>query len=187
MKKIVTVPNAVLRQVAVPIEKVDAKLFDIIKQLGQTLLATRNPRGVGLAAPQIGSSIRLFTSWLSDTNDPRFLRHYINPRIIDASDKLVTGPNHHRPDLEGCLSIPLLYGPVLRPEWVTIEFQTLEENELVIHAETFFDFNGRVIQHEIDHLDGILFTDHTRAQNQPLYEQRGDDMIAVDADFTGGW
>jgi peptide deformylase len=114
--------------------------------------------------------------------DDPLSRVFINPKIIDRSDKLVTGINSRSPDLEGCLSIPHLYGPVLRHEWTTFTFQTLDrDNQLTDwHTETFYDFAARVMQHELDHLDGILFTDHILEQGQPLYQQIGEELVEVE-------
>ncbi len=181
--KIVIAPHAALRQTAQPIERADDSIRHLIKTLAATLADTDNPPGVGLAAPQINTSWRVFATQLeSSRSDNLVLRTFINPRLSDRSDKLVLGINPRDPDLEGCLSIPHLYGPVWRSEWVTLEYQLIDENGELSprHNETFFDFPARVVQHELDHLDGILFTDHVLQQGHPLYQEEKHRLIEVD-------
>ncbi len=190
LKKIIIAPHATLRKVADPITSIDKKVLEHIQALEDTLRAARNPRGVGLAAPQIDTSRRIFATWLetSQSDDP-IMRIFLNPRIIDRADREVVGTNPRDPDLEGCLSIPHLYGPVLRPEWVTFEFQTVNPDNTLsdIHTETFFDFSGRVMQHELDHLDGVLFTDHLLKQQQPVYQLINDKLQLVDPQLASGF
>jgi peptide deformylase len=181
-KKIITVPHPHLRQVAEPITQVNSAVKDFVQALGDTLVVQKNPAAAGLALPQIDIMFRGFATYLEnfDSETPQ-TRIFLNPVIVDKSDKLSTGPDHSHPDLEGCLSIPLFYGPVLRPEWVTFEYQLLEGNTLSDpKRETFYDFAGRVMQHELDHLNGILFTDYIREQGQPLYRSEKSKLIPVD-------
>jgi peptide deformylase len=181
--KIVIAPHPALRQAARPVEQVDPKITNLVKTLVATLSATDNPPGVGLAAPQIASGWRIFATQLesSQSEDP-IRRAFVNPRISDRSDKQVLGVNPRDPDLEGCLSIPTLYGPVWRAEWVTLEYQLIQESGELSpwHSETFFDFPARVVQHELDHLDGILFTDHILEQGQPLYQEEKHKLVEID-------
>jgi peptide deformylase len=187
---IIVAPNPGLRQVAKPIIAIDPKMLQILEELSATLPAASQPSGVGLAAPQISRLWRAFATYLEDiqTGEP-VLRLFINPRIIDQSGKLTVGVNPRDPDLEGCLSIPGLYGPVSRPEWITLEYQTLQTDHTLSdqHTETFFDFPGRVIQHENDHLNGILFVDHIVAQGQPLFQAVNEDLVAVDPVLAKGF
>lgn len=190
VKKIVIAPHAALRQTAKPIVAVDKKVQEYLTALEDTLKSANNPRGVGLAAPQIDGNWQAFATWLdTSTQDDPLFRLFINPQIIDRSDKETVGVNPRDPDLEGCLSIPHLYGPVRRPEWVTFTFQTLHPDKTLsdFHTETFFDFAGRVMQHELDHLSGILFTDHILAQEQPLYQHLNDKLILVEPEIVQGW
>jgi peptide deformylase len=188
-QKILIAPHPTLRQKAKEVVSVDKKLVEHFDALHDTLLAARNPRGVGLAQPQIDHLWRAFATNLETSlqDDPLY-RVFINPKIIDRSDKLVMGVNPRNADLEGCLSIPHLYGPVLRHEWTTFTFQTLNKNHELsdMHTETFYDFASRVMQHELDHLDGILFTDHILEQGQPLYQQVGDELVEVEPELGKG-
>lgn len=147
-----------------------------VEQLAETLLETlqaaRNPRGVGLAAPQIDSGVRMFATLLN--NEPRV---FINPRITTASEKLSLGRDPEDPDLEGCLSIPRLYAPVPRYTWIELEYEKAVNGKLETHSETFEDFAARVVQHEQDHLDGILFLDHALQYDLPVLEGEGREKL----------
>ena len=175
--------------VAKPITTVDTKILQIARGLSETLKAATNPQGVGLAAPQINEKWRMFSTFLenSESDEPQ-LKTFVNIRMIDRSEKEVLGTHPREPDLEGCLSIPHLYAPVLRAEWVTFEYQMIEPDSTLsdFHTMTFFDFAARVMQHELDHLDGILFTDHVIKQGQPLYESRGRDLVTIDPELARG-
>jgi len=185
---IVTAPQAVLRQISEPIEPVDgsgavkAEVLNYAQFLIDTIKKQKDPAAAGLALPQIDRLYRAFATNLENfQTDGMQIRVFINPVIVDISDKLSTGPNLRKPDLEGCLSIPDLYGPVLRPEWVTFEYQEIEDGRLTpLKRDTFYDFAGRVMQHELDHLNGVLFTDYTLSQSQPLYRSEKGERIAID-------
>jgi peptide deformylase len=83
-------------------------------------------------------------------------------------------------DLEGCLSIPGIYGPVPRWSWIELEYQLVQDGELVTKTERFTDFTARIIQHEYDHLQGVLFTDHILEYGLPAYVQQGDELRPLD-------
>lgn len=189
VQTIITVPHEMLRQVASPVELVTPELETYLSDLGETLRAQENPPGVGLAFPQISQPVRAFATNLesSQSEEPQ-LRFFVNPRILDLSDKLSLGPNPNNPDLEGCLSIPWLYAPVWRPEWVTLEWQEIRDGQLTDpQRETFYDFSGRVVQHELDHLNGILFTDYVKRQGQPLYRSEKKQLVETDPIILEAW
>lgn len=167
--KIITIPHPTLRQKAKAVTTVDKKLKKFIAELEHTLDKTRNPKGVGLAATQVDDLHQVFA-----THFDKKLRSFINPIITSASKDLVLGPQGKEPYLEGCLSIPSIYGPVYRHEWVELAFDTIENDELVTHTEKFEDFNARVIQHELDHLNGVLFIDYTIRLGLDLYQENKD-------------
>jgi peptide deformylase len=164
--KIITIPHQTLRTTAKPVTVVDKKLKKFITDLEKTLNATKNPKGVGLAANQVDDLHRVFS-----THFDKQLRSFINPEITAASDDLVLGPDGKDPYLEGCLSIPGIYGPVYRHEWLELEYQLIENDTLTTHTEKFDDYNARVIQHELDHLNGVLFIDHTLEFELELYQE----------------
>ncbi|MBO8160758.1 MAG: peptide deformylase [Thermosipho sp. (in: Bacteria)] len=101
--------------------------------------------GVGLAAPQIGVSLRFFA--MDDGNGPLII---INPEIIEHSNEKELGE-------EGCLSLPGIFADVNRYKWVKLKYQDEYGN---VHERLFEGYSARIVQHERDHLDGILFIDH---------------------------
>lgn len=165
--KIVTLPHPSLRVQAKEVSQVDKKLLQFVKDIKSTLGKTKNPQGVGLAATQVNSSRRIFCTQL----EKRKLRAFINPEIVGHDNNTTLGPKKDEPYLEGCLSIPGIYGPVPRFGWVELQFQVIEGSELKTQTERFKDFEARVIQHELDHLNGILFIDYTKQLGLPLYQE----------------
>ncbi len=172
--KIVSIPHPTLRKIAATITRVDKKLLQFIDELDKTLAQKDNPRGVGLAAPQVDTSLRIFATFLHPNDNeslPPKMRTFINPSIVEYSQTLVYGSHPDEPRLEGCLSIPGIYGPVPRAAWVMLEFDEVYGDELRRKQERFSDFAARVVQHESDHLDGVLFIDHTLREGLPLYKE----------------
>jgi peptide deformylase len=174
---IVTAPHPALRQTAKSITDVDKKLHDFVTNIGQTL-KTNKRRGVGLAAPQVEKQWRLFVTNLTTDGDrdeaERQLKVYINPRIVAHSHQKEIGGTPDDTPLEGCLSIPSIYGPVPRYFWVEVEFEKISGDKLISAKEKLEDFPARLAQHEIDHLDGVLFTDYTLRYDLPLYQDNPD-------------
>lgn len=183
IKQIVQAPHPALRQQAQSITDLTPDVQVYLDNLEVNLINQKKPAAAGLALPQLNIQYRAFATFLETAHSRRpQVRIFINPKITDQSDKKVVGPSAKHPDLEGCLSIPKLYGPVYRPEWATFEYQILENGQLSdLKKETFFDFSGRVMQHELDHLDGVLFTDYTLRDNLPLYTtNQYDELVSVD-------
>ena len=168
VKPIITVPNPLLYQKCEKVQKVNTEVKTIIQDMIDTLMSAKNPEGAGLAAPQIGILKRIIVvrRFFPDPNDNEktLSKEYvfINPKIISSSE---TTDLHY----EGCLSVPNTYGQVYRP--LTIKFRYLNEQaeEEQKKASGFF---ARVIQHEIDHLDGIIFT--TKVTGNTITEQELD-------------
>ena len=174
--QIITVPHTALRKKARPVKKVDRKLVKFVKNLEDTLANARNPQGVGLAAPQVDRDLMIFATQLPDetqTLRPELIKHYINPVITNKSAKLILGETakDRQAREEGCLSMPGLYGPVPRAEWVELLWYELKGDELVKKEARFENFAARVIQHEYDHLFGILFTDYSLKYDLPVYKE----------------
>lgn len=192
IKPLILVPNQTLR---LPSKDVvfDKKLTELIDSLTSTLFAKSDPKGVGLSAPQIGKNQNVFVTWLArnpeDDPTPEDLKVFINPTIIDHSKETTYGADAEDPILEGCLSIPGLYGPVPRWEWVKIEYDSIEltANSYQLSAkkriERFSDFDARVVQHEYDHLQGVLFTDYSLKMDLPVYEFVGKKMKEINKDI----
>ncbi len=132
----------VLRQVAVPVEEVNDEIRALAEDMFETMIEAN---GVGLAAPQIGKSIRMFVLIADDD----VKRVFINPQIIKTSAEVCDFD-------EGCLSIPQVYETISRPEKVTVQAINEKGKTFVLEADGFL---ARIIQHEYDHLDGILYID----------------------------
>ena len=180
---IITVPHPQLRTVAARITKPNRQLRQFIDSLEETLRHTDNPKGVGLAAPQVDRNLQVFSTNLEDE-----MLTFINPEIVAHSDEVVLGENADEPDLEGCLSIPKLYGPVPRWRWLELAYDELSENRdttddvrLSRTSRRFEGFHARVVQHEFDHLAGILFIDYCLAYELPVQmaEDRRSKMTEV--------
>lgn len=160
--KIVTSEDKLLRTRSKEIKKVDKKIKNLIKNMKDTLLDQKDPEGVGLAGPQVGKNIRLFVMRKMDNS----LKAIINPKVISKSKKEEVSQDKGE-ILEGCLSVPYLYGPLKRAKTITIEF--LDENGKK-QKEKFEGFEATIVQHEIDHLEGTLFIDRLLKAKKPLYK-----------------
>lgn len=134
--------NELLRQKSVPVTEVNDEIRALINDMFETMFTSD---GVGLAAPQVGKMIRLFV--LQSTDEVK--RVFINPQIIATSTETCSYE-------EGCLSIPKVYEEIVRPSKVTV--QALNENgkPFTLEADGYL---ARIIQHENDHLDGVLYID----------------------------
>ena len=157
LRKVVTVPNEVLRRKARPITKFDDNLRTLIDDMVETM---RDAPGVGLAAPQVGILEQVIVIEYGDEEDaeiPAKLYAVVNPEITRMSDEKVMG-------VEGCLSIPGVIGDVERSTSIVVKGQNRNGQKVK------YKFNGwiaRIFQHEIDHLSGILFTDLAEELWQP--------------------
>lgn len=169
MYKIITTPHPTLTQVASEVKQFDKKLLQIIEEMKQTLDATVDPEGVGLAAPQVDKSLQLF---LAKPKKEGPTAIFINPHILERTEAKKSKKTSKKEMLEGCLSIPNIWGNVTRSSTVTLAYQD-EKGEK--HTETFNGFMATIIQHEVDHLNGILFTKHVLEQKNPLYKSHKDD------------
>jgi peptide deformylase len=146
-RPILILPDERLRAIAEPIVKVD----DEVKALASDMLETMyDAPGIGLAAPQIGELRRIVVMDLAKEGDEPAPIVMVNPEILSYSDETVVTE-------EGCLSIPELYYEVERPAEVTVRYTDLDGNSVETHAT---DRLAICIQHEIDHLDGVLYIDY---------------------------
>jgi peptide deformylase len=157
LRKIVTVPDEVLRRKAHKVTTFDKTLHALIDDMIDTM---RDAPGVGLAAPQIGVLARVIVIEFGDEEDedvPRKLYAVINPEIIRMSSEKVMG-------VEGCLSVPGLVGDVERSTSIVVRGQNRHGQPLKLKLNGWV---ARIFQHEIDHLEGILFTDLAERIWQP--------------------
>ncbi len=167
--KIVSVPLPVLTVPAQTVTKFDGKLTQLIADMKKTLIETRNPKGVGLAAPQVGLSLRVFVTRPTEKSD---IRAFVNPDIIKTSETVTDGVPERSNKLEGCLSIPNVWGKVKRLTQLTLKYQDEHGTE---HIEDFSGFLATIIQHETDHTNGILFTQRVLEQQEKLYQVATDE------------
>ncbi len=145
--KIVTgVNNPILRAMSKPVKKFDASFKRFIKDMKDAMI---RESGLGIAAPQVGSNIRAFIIVLDYNKKSEKILPMVNPEILARSEEMEEGE-------EGCLSIPGKFAKVMRHKEITVEFFDLDEVRQVLNLR---GLNARVVQHENDHIDGILFID----------------------------
>ena len=155
IRRILHNEHPALRGHARPVEKINHVILRLLDDMTETM---HEAKGVGLAAPQIGIAKRLITVAPGE-EEPVW--QLINPRILNASGEAV--------DVEGCLSIPGVYGEVPRYEQITVEAQDRDGQMLKLNLS---GFHARIFQHEIDHLDGILFIDRATRLLDPAELKR---------------
>jgi len=164
LRKIVALPDPVLRRKAHPVKKFDKNLQTLIDDMVETM---REAPGVGLAAPQIGLSERLLVVEYYEREEdeevedaPKKVWALINPEIVKASEETLLG-------VEGCLSIPGLVGEVERHEEIQVKALNRHGKPMKVKAKGWL---ARIFQHEIDHLNGVLFPDIATRVWQPQEE-----------------
>lgn len=179
MTNIITAPSPILRQLAKPVEGIDKRVLSILQDMEKALKAAKDPQGVGLAAPQIGIGLRIFLV-RPETNGK--ITIFINPEILKFS-QTKNKPTGKNGVYEGCLSIPNHYAPISRSKSVTVKYQTpalrTMNYELQTVQKSFTGFSAHVIQHEMDHLNGILFIDRCLEQNTKLFKIVGEEWEEV--------
>ena len=146
-RDILILPDKRLRLVSKPVGKIDSALRKLVEDMFETMHAAP---GIGLAAIQVGEPRRVVTLDLAKKDEPRQPQAFINPELTWKSDE-------KRTHEEGCLSIPEYYEEVERPAEVRVRYLDLDGKPREIEAKGLF---ATAIQHEIDHLNGVLFIDH---------------------------
>lgn len=158
--KVFTAPAPILRKKAAPVTKITPKIRELVKGMFELMYETE---GIGLAAPQVGISQKIIAIDIEEYDPleppPMVL---VNPKIIDWSDEAEIAE-------EGCLSLPEILNPVRRAKRVTVEAMMLSGETIVFEGE---ELMARVLQHEIDHLEGILFTDRVNEEDTKLFKKQ---------------
>lgn len=154
IKSFIALPDEKIRQKSDEVILIDKNITNLITDLVDTALAQENPTALGLAAPQIGVFKRVFVARIRNKYKP-----FINARILKSSQK-------QGAYLEGCFSVPTIYGHVTRSLEVTVESQDKGGKKTI---RTYKGLAARIIQHEIDHLEGKLFIDLTYEQNGKIF------------------
>jgi peptide deformylase len=147
VREILVVPHPVLKQVSAPVAQVDDDVRALMDDMLETMYAAP---GIGLAAIQIGVPKRVIVMDIARPEEPKQPRYFVNPEILWASEETV-------PYEEGCLSIPEIYDEVERPARVKLRYLNYQGESVEEDAEGLF---AVCIQHEMDHLEGVLFIDH---------------------------
>ena len=147
LREILTVPDPVLKQVSAKVDVVDDALRALMDDMLETMYAAP---GIGLAAVQIGVPKRVIVMDISREGEDKQPRYFVNPEILWASEE--TAPYE-----EGCLSVPEIYDEVERPAHVKLRYLNYQGEQIEEDAEGLF---AVCIQHEMDHLEGVLFIDH---------------------------
>ncbi|MFH1653917.1 MAG: peptide deformylase [Pseudomonadota bacterium] len=155
IRKIFTYPSDILYKKALRVERVDDEVRALLADMVDTLYSTES--GIGLAAPQVGVSLRVI---VVDDREGNLL-HLINPEIVSRSGETSSE--------EGCLSVPGLCVSIDRSEEITVKYMDISGEEKMLDAKGFLAI---VIQHECDHLDGVLIIDHVGQIQRGLYEKR---------------
>lgn len=151
-------PDPVLRKKAVKVNTFDQKLKKLVEDMAETMY---DAPGIGLAAPQIGESLQLLVVDISKEREEQEYMAIVNPEITAAEGSQI--------DEEGCLSVPELTSNVKRHKKITLAYQDIEGKEQELTTEDRF---AVVLQHEIDHLNGILFIDHLSPLKRSLYKKK---------------
>ena len=157
-KKIVTYPDPILARTSAPLSDITEEIRTLADEMVETMYAND---GIGLAAPQVGENIRLVTVDISGPKEREDLRILVNPEIVEK-----TGATESE---EGCLSVVGYRAKVKRSAWAGIKALDLDGNPVEFEAE---DLMAICLQHEIDHLDGVLFIDHISRLKRTLYEKK---------------
>jgi peptide deformylase len=161
--KIRKFPDDVLKQPAAPVANIDAKLNSLLDSMAQTMYAAP---GVGLAAPQVGESVRAVVLDTQHEDPGKHLLKLINPQVVESEGKITWE--------EGCLSVIDYSAEVERAARVLVRAWTPEEKEIEIEAE---DLLAVALQHEIDHLEGKLFIDRISRIKREFYRRKLKKMI----------
>lgn len=158
LREVIKLPHPTLRRSAHKVEKFDKDLQKLVNDMIQTM---RDEPGVGLAAPQVNISQRLIVVEYPEDDSVEDAKAKVfivaNPEITAKSDQVVSG-------IEGCLSVPNLYGRVERAQTITVQGQNQRGADIRIEASGWL---ARIFQHEIDHLNGVLFVDIADKLFQP--------------------
>jgi len=157
--EILTYPNPLLRKKAKDVESIDGDILRLIEDMAETMY---DAPGTGLAAVQVGVEERIIVYDVSPQDEPADLQVLINPKIVSASGEVLS-------ENEGCLSVPDYRADVKRAAAVQVEALDRKGDPVSIATDGFL---AVVLQHEIDHLDGILFIDRISALKREIYRRR---------------
>jgi peptide deformylase len=159
LRPILILPDKRLRKVSEPVKKIDAAIRKLVEDMFETMY---DAPGIGLAAVQVGVTKRVVTMDLAKKEEPKSPQVFVNPEIVWSSEETATYE-------EGCLSIPETYNDVERPARVMVRYLDLEGAPREIEANGLL---ATCLQHEVDHLNGILFIDHLSKLKRDMIVKR---------------
>ena len=162
--KIRVYPDPVLRKRSKLIENIDSSVEHLVGEMGQVMY---NHEGIGLAAPQVGESLRMIVVDVFGHLGERNPQILLNPEILSSSESIAFE--------EGCLSLPEFTVEVERPRLIEVKYQDLDGSTVKIQAEDLF---AVAIQHEMDHLEGKLLLDHASLVKRDMYRRKARKMKA---------
>jgi len=168
LRKVLTYPDPFLRQPTKPVETIDESLQTLIDDMIETMY---DEPGVGLAAIQVGVDQSVIVFDVSQSEDQRQAQALINPQIVDHQGSILS-------ENEGCLSVPDFRADVKRSAWVRVT--GLDRNGQAVEIESD-GFLAIVLQHEIDHLQGVLFIDRISSLKREMYKRRRKKQLRQEA------
>jgi peptide deformylase len=178
MLKIVTVPNDVLTSSSKPVTSFDGKLHQLVKDMEDVLNAQVDPQGVGLAAPQVGIKLSLFIMKATAKSSVKaFINPVIKRPVLSKNEPSQKKTKKKKRHFEGCLSIPKIWSEIVRPKKILLEYQAVSGEK---KNEWFSGFEAVIIDHEVDHLNGVLFTQRALEQKSQLYEEKKGKLVKMD-------
>lgn len=158
LKLVTKIDNPILRADSKPVKKIDAKMRELAVDMRETMFRAK---GIGLAAPQVGHNIRLVLVLINFGTPQQNTITMFNPAVSNLSDDMETME-------EGCLSLPKLFGDVKRHTSLTVRYQDLKGRPCVLKLS---HLNARVVQHELDHINGILYRDRMENSDSPFADR----------------
>lgn len=164
LRKIIEYPEPILRLKATDVENFDDELKVLIEDMAETMY---DAPGVGLAAPQIAESLQVIVVDITVPGEEQRYMPMVNPKIIERFESQI--------DEEGCLSVPEITAKVERYKKITVQYQSEDGTKQALTTEDRF---AVVLQHEIDHLNGVLFIDHLSPLKRNLYKKKRKKMLA---------
>lgn len=165
LREVRLVPDSVLRKTAKPVKEMTPRLQTLVKDMFNTM---DSEDGIGLAGPQVGILKRIFTVGIGDIR-----LCFVNPLVLETRGEYL--------DVEGCLSIPGETGVVKRPEYVKVKAMNEKNEPFVIEAKNLL---ARCILHELDHLDGVLFTDKLVEVDEDFEPEEQKEELLVSLTYT---
>lgn len=165
LREVRLLPDSVLRKTAKPVKEMTPRLQTLVKDMFNTM---DSEDGIGLAGPQVGILKRIFTVGIGDIR-----LCFVNPEVLETRGEYL--------DVEGCLSIPGETGVVKRPEYVKVKAMNEKNEPFVIEAKNLL---ARCILHELDHLDGVLFTDKLVEVDEDFEPEEQKEELLVSLTYT---